>query len=462
MSTSAQLFAAEWASSSGGKWIEPSNWNTPLPPDGKNDVARILSAPFEDATISLENEITRNITVGELEINNPNKITIGRANDTPKLVFSADPSPAQLTFLTPNNEIVANVRLDSDIEVSVDIGASITDSSTISGNISESVLRSEMLTKLGLATLTLSGANNYSGGTHLLEGTIVLENSAGLGTGELILFDFTTLVLKDGVNPKNDITVVGNSTINVSNGAGTILGQISGLGNLKKEGSGSLALTSINTYSGVFSLDQGSLILENQTILPASALTVANGTFLLGNGTIGNSGALTNSGTVAPGASIGTIFVDGSYTQNGDGKLFIEIDSSGATDLLAVSGVPGTAALDGTLEWEAAPGVYRPNQQFTFLTAAGGRSGVFRNEIEDHPFLNFDVIYGANFAALVIDPTGGGFVLPVPIDDLPLNARRVANYLFPVEIYPRMKISSISWTTYSSFLQMSLQQPCRS
>jgi hypothetical protein len=59
-------------------------------------------------------------------------------------------------------------------------------------------------------------------------------------------------------------------------------------------------------------------------------------------------GELTNSGTVIPGFSPGTIAVSGGYTQTAAGTLDFEMSGAGSTasDLLAVS---GAATLDGTL-----------------------------------------------------------------------------------------------------------------
>jgi uncharacterized protein with beta-barrel porin domain/subtilisin family serine protease len=110
--------------------------------------------------------------------------------------------------------------------------------------------------------------------------------------------------------------------------------------------------------------------------LGGSEVVIAGG-ILGGSGTITASRGLFNSGgVVSPGNSIGTLTVNGNYTQGAAGTLFIEIDSTTLNDRLAVNGAAG---LDGTLQtgWT---GGFTPALRTTFgtfLTATGGVSGSF-------------------------------------------------------------------------------------
>ena len=62
---------------------------------------------------------------------------------------------------------------------------------TASGNIAVGTtaisLGSGSLTKVGLGTLTLSTANTFSGGTTISEGTILVENTGALGSGNVLI-----------------------------------------------------------------------------------------------------------------------------------------------------------------------------------------------------------------------------------------------------------------------------------
>jgi outer membrane autotransporter protein len=94
----------------------------------------------------------------------------------------------------------------------------------------------------------------------------------------------------------------------------------------------------------------------------------------MGTGPI--TGNVTNSGTVSPGSSPGTLTINGNYAQTAAGTLAEQIASASSYSKLVVT---GSASLAGTL----APtllGVYRPqgNQVFPgVVTAAGGLTGTF-------------------------------------------------------------------------------------
>jgi outer membrane autotransporter protein len=96
-----------------------------------------------------------------------------------------------------------------------------------------------------------------------------------------------------------------------------------------------------------------------------------------GTGTITASRGLANTGgTVSPGNSVGTLNLVGNYTQSGQGKLLVEVESPTSNDLLAIT---GGASLGGTLQTSwlggATPAV---GTVFgSFLTATAGVTGRF-------------------------------------------------------------------------------------
>ena len=121
----------------------------------------------------------------------------------------------------------------------------------------------------------------------------------------------------------------------------------------------------------------GTLLLAGGT-LEATTLNLAGGA-LRGTGSV--TAAVTNAGTVAPGASAGLINVTGAYSQDASGVLAIELGGLAAGsqyDRLAVS---GAATLGGIMQVTLINGfVPSGNASFTVVTA-GSVSGNFSNVV---------------------------------------------------------------------------------
>ena len=113
---------------------------------------------------------------------------------------------------------------------------------------------------------------------------------------------------------------------------------------------------------------QGELDLVNATLLGTVDVQAAG--VLSGSGTIGH---LINQGTVSPGNSIGTIIIQGNYSQTPTGTLDIEVDGTVA-DLIDAS---GSASIGGLLSVTALPGTYLKGQTVPIVLAAGGLSGTW-------------------------------------------------------------------------------------
>lgn len=203
------------------------------------------------------------------------------------------------------------------------------------------------VTKTGTGALTVSGGNTYTGGTTVNGGSLIASSASLPVNQNVVLANNSTLTFNQSAN-------------------GTFGGNITGSGTIQKQGTGVLTLA--NTTSAPVNVQGGSLLFTGGM----GATNVATGAFLGGNGTI--TGNLTNSGTVSPGNSPGTITVTGNYTQTSSGNLVIELASATSFDRLVVN---GSAALAGNLQIDALGGYNPVGQSFTFLTAAGGVSGMF-------------------------------------------------------------------------------------
>ncbi|EDM5487889.1 fibronectin-binding autotransporter adhesin ShdA, partial [Salmonella enterica subsp. enterica serovar Dublin] len=122
------------------------------------------------------------------------------------------------------------------------------------GDLENTLSGSGSLVKTGTGELTLSGGNDYSGGTTIIGGTLTADHADSLGTG-----------------------AVANSGV-LQVGEGELENTLSGSGSLVKTGTGELTLSGDNTYSGGTTIADGTLTADHADSL--------------GTGAIANSGVL--------------------------------------------------------------------------------------------------------------------------------------------------------------------------
>lgn len=236
---------------------------------------------------------------------------------------------------------------------------------------------------------------------------------------------------------------------------------IGGPGRLTKSGAGWLRLSGDNSFAGAtvaqgllefdgdnaltgdVRVDGGTLLVNGR--LDGSALTVAGGLAVINGtvagaatrveagGTLGGSGTLGDTwvaGTIAPGSSIGTLTIDGDYTQAASARLVAEILPPDQADLLRVTG--SANLLGGTLVASSLGDGYTIGQQYRILSAEGGITGGF-SSIDSSglsPFLALSLLQSANAvdvdvirgAALASAATSGNqFATAAALDALPLS-----------------------------------------
>ncbi len=265
------------------------------------------------------------------------------------------------------------------------------DSTSIQGNITnnarvifnqaaEGVYSDDMtgtggITKAGVGTLTLSGANTYTGTTIISAGilrsgvtnalgtatAVTLANTAGAGL-DLNNFDQTIGSLAGGGTTGGNITL-GSGRLTAGNSSSTTYaGAISGTGGLVKTGTGTLTLTGANTYTGGTTVSTGG-ITGNSTSLQGSitnnALVTFNqtaaGTY---SGDMTGTGALTKTGA-------GALTLSGTNTYAGNTTISAGILRAGANNALST-----TTAV--TLANTAGAGLDLNNFDQTIGSLAGG------------------------------------------------------------------------------------------
>jgi len=215
------------------------------------------------------------------------------------------------------------------------------------------------LAQAGSGTLILSADHNYTGGTAISAGTLQIGNGGTKGS-----------VLG---NIANNAALTFNRSDDVTYG-----GVISGTGSLTQAGSGQLTLTGSNTFTGGTTVNAGLLTVNGSL---ASGVNVLGGGRLGGTGTIG--GNVSVSGTISPGNSIGTINIVGNYVQNPGSTYQVELNASGQSDLISVT---GNATINGGTVVAQAGSVAR-NATYTIVKATGSVASAYTGLSSNFAFL---------------------------------------------------------------------------
>ncbi|OZI58261.1 autotransporter-associated beta strand repeat-containing protein [Bordetella genomosp. 4] len=193
----------------------------------------------------------------------------------------------------------------------------------------------------GNGTTILTGLNTYTGGTNVTHGTLQLGDGGTAGSiqGNVSIADGAALAFKRSDTQRFD-------------------GVISGAGQIRHLGSGQTTLTANSAaFAGTTMIERGTLAVNGSL---CGGMNVGAGGRLQGTGTVCNT---TNSGTVAPGNSIGTLTVAGNYVGAGGtlemetalggdnsptDKLVITGDTSGATNVRVINdGGVGAQTVEG-------------------------------------------------------------------------------------------------------------------
>ncbi len=250
------------------------------------------------------------------------------------------------------------------------------------------------LTKISSGTLTLTGANTYTGGTNINGGVLAVSNDANLGgaAGALEL-NGGTLQTTGALNDGRAVTLgASGGTIDTDGNNDVFSGQFTGTGSLTKIGAGILNLAySGNNYAGGTNVNAGTLQFGALNALPSGgAVSIAAGAVLDMNGFNQTNalGAVTNNGLLNAGS--GTLNLGGTYQNNGTLAMILK------PGLTNVTGA--TVNLGGTLSLGLNdPGV-KTGDTFTAISATTV-NGAFLNVLSPAA-VTFAPAYGAGKVVL--------------------------------------------------------------
>jgi len=208
------------------------------------------------------------------------------------------------------------------------------------------------LTKVDSGTLTLAAANTFNGNTLLSAGTLALGSPLALqnstldtsGSGVMSFGALTAATLGGLAGPgtlalSNSATSAVVVSVGNNNASTTYSGALNGLGSLIKIGTGTLALTGSNTYTGPTTINQGMLVVDGSLVSP---VTVDSGGVLGGTGYL-TSGTVNSGGTIAPGDALGTLHFGGNLFLAPGAALQFGLDTPSTSDMVSC----GTLVLSG-------------------------------------------------------------------------------------------------------------------
>lgn len=301
MSGSARAITKTWSGSDGGSYSTPGNWN----PNGMPGTADAIV--FANGSVASPYDIN----------------------------FDVDATVTQLVVATNPLAFAGSTRtlsLTSTSTVESSRALIIGRTGTGTGNAALSTSLAQLNTTyavLGLDTGT-TGILNVNAGTFNVSGTTA----------------FSDLLIGNS----------GTGTINVSGGAHvTVAGDTdlatfgASVGNISVTGSGS---TWTSTGEVGFLKGSGTITVADGGALSATGgvfLTFSPSDFLTGNGDV-TAAVFNSGGTVAPGATLGTLHITGPYTQGSTGKLQIQLGGTTAGSQYDRLWVSGAATLAGTLQ----------------------------------------------------------------------------------------------------------------
>jgi autotransporter-associated beta strand protein len=279
-----KLDASEWIGTGGGNWTNTGNWNPDFFPNSANRFVRFGNSINANANIN----VNVDATVGAIVFQNPTR---------------------SYSLTTSGNELTL-------------AGYAVVEVVSGSHTIAVPILGTDGLTKSGPGTLTLTGANGYTGTTHVAAGSMIVQNQELPG-------DFI------GVAPGASLTL--RQFVNYQ-------------------------LQPQQTLSG-----SGNVLLEHtfsNTDLVVTPTSAVRGTLSI------QADNVINSGLVAPGFSPGIIKIDGDYTQENDGVLEIEVGGLAPGTQHDQLQVTASASLGGRLEVPIIDNfVPQAGNELTFLTA---------------------------------------------------------------------------------------------
>jgi autotransporter-associated beta strand protein len=266
-----------------------------------------------------------------------------------------------------------------------------------------------------LGALTLNGGMLSSNTVENVHGNFILNAGVTTGGASMSTINATAVSLRNTGGIFNVANVNGGTDLLVLS---RVINHPGLAGALTKTGAGTLELAGANTYTGGTVVNAGTLLVSNTagSGTGSGAVSVNSGATLGGTGRIGSHVNVNSSGSLAPGTSVGTLYLDGGNLTFDQNAFFdVDIDTFGLADLVQMDGgllSPNEATIRVNLGFSPELG-----DSWTILQGEGSRDSDFNTQVlvpsggELLGWMWFDVSYGNSVILTVVPEPGTGLLL---------------------------------------------------
>jgi autotransporter-associated beta strand protein len=310
-----------WVVDTNGLWSAVENWSGGTIADGSTSAANFTNNITADRTISLDSSRTLN-----------------------KLVFSDSATATPGSWLIDNNN-AANILTLAGTTPTIDVGAL---GAGKVAEISAVMAGNTAMTKLGVGTLVLSGANNFTSG-------LSMGATSGTQTGGIIIMNNPSASIGGAAGASNDMNIR-NGAFRQSTGKVTVTGSTI---STASSGAGAWVIGGDSRY-GAYELSGGILEMNNPWRMNPrrSQITLSGGSFNInysGSGAIQSGreffiGSASERAVVY--ATAGTTTVTTASTLTGAALVISDTANSGTSYNLNGSEL----TLAGTADWTVSGG----------------------------------------------------------------------------------------------------------
>jgi fibronectin-binding autotransporter adhesin len=355
-----------WGSNAGTAWATATNWAGGVPPGSGTLETNFDIAQWGAGSTGTQIQMnfsasglnSTNWFLGTLDILNSNTVakTMGSNTATAgvvqlngtgptfRILSNASTSLFTLAPLAGGSGAGMSLRLSAANSEIVNSGGI-----TISAAIGETAGGAKAITKTGTGTLTLSGANTFTGGISVNSGTLIAStggtSGTHLGTGPLNIGTSATANATWNANSTAAVTVTNNIVLGSPSGATTysIIKGSTGALNLSGIISGGSTTTTLFFNSSTSGDSTTQYVLNGNNTFTASAININRGVLVVNN--VNALGASTN--TVRLDSNVNNTIGNLSFRVGGTFPNPVVITSAGAYPIGVTSG--NTAILTGTV-----------------------------------------------------------------------------------------------------------------